>query len=96
MKENNNNEEKKNADKLNLNKKQLESERSNLDKNDSEPNVRRKSEEDKKRHARDVASKFREFLTNANYVVQLMAEDEEFKFEMERIISRLNRLPLQK
>ena len=44
MKENNNNEEKKNADKLNLNKKQLESERSNLDKNDSEPNVRRKSD----------------------------------------------------
>lgn len=58
--------------------------------------VAKVSEEDKKRHARDVASKFREFLTNANYVVQLMAEDEEFKFEMDRIISRLNRLPLQK
>ena len=57
--------------------------------------VAKVSEEDKKRHARDVASKFREFLTNANYVVQLMAEDEEFKFEMDRIISRLNRLPLQ-
>lgn len=58
--------------------------------------VAKVSEEDKKKHARDVASKFREFLTNANYVVQLMAEDEEFKFEMDRIISRLNRLPLQK
>lgn len=58
--------------------------------------VAKVSEEDKKRHARDVASKFREFLTNANYVVQLMEEDEEFKFEMDRIISRLNRLPLQK
>lgn len=54
--------------------------------------VAKVSEEDKKKHARDVASKFREFLTNANYVVQLMNEDEEFKYEMDRIILRLKRL----
>lgn len=57
--------------------------------------VAKVSEEDKKRHARVVAKNFREFLANPNYVVQLMAEDEEFKFEMDRIISRLKRLPVQ-
>lgn len=54
--------------------------------------VTKVSDEDKKRHARDVAKKFREFLTNSNYVLQLINEDEEFKYEMERIISRLRKL----
>ena len=44
MKESNNNEEQKNADKLNINKKQLESERDNFERKDSEPNVRRNTE----------------------------------------------------
>lgn len=54
--------------------------------------VAKVSEEDKRKHARNVACKFRELLTNSNYVAQLMGEDEEFQFEMNKIISRLNKL----
>ena len=57
--------------------------------------VAKVSEEDKRKHARDVASKFREFLANTNYVVQLMQEDEEFQFEMNKIITRLSKLNQQ-
>ncbi len=56
--------------------------------------VAKVSEEDKRKHARDVASKFREFLTNSSFVTQLMEEDEEFQFEMNKIITRLNKLNL--
>ena len=56
--------------------------------------VAKVSEEDKRKHARDVACKFREFLTNSSYVAQLMEEDEEFQFEMNKIITRLNKLNL--
>ena len=54
--------------------------------------VAKVSEEDKKKHAHDVASKFRELLSNTNYVTQLMSNDEEFRFEMNRIISRLKKI----
>jgi hypothetical protein len=54
--------------------------------------VAKVSEEDKKKHARDVASKFRELLSNTNYIVQLMDDDEEFRFEMDRILSRLKKI----
>jgi len=54
--------------------------------------VAKVSEEDKRKHARSVACKFRELLTNSSYVAQLMEEDEEFQFEMTKIISRLSKL----
>lgn len=53
------------------------------------------SEENRRRHARDVIGKFRELLSKSNYVTQLMEEDEEVRFEMERIINRLQKLNIQ-
>lgn len=50
------------------------------------------SDADKRRHARDIAAKFREFLANQNYVLQLMREDDDFKYEMDRIISRIKKM----
>lgn len=67
-----------------------------LENNESlESAVAKVSEENKRKHALNVASKFREFLTNNSYVVQLMEEDEEFHFEMKKIINRLHKLNLQ-
>ncbi len=54
--------------------------------------VTKVSEEEQKKHARKVASAFREFLTNQNFVLQLMNEDEDFKYEMNRIITRIKKL----
>ena len=50
------------------------------------------SAEEQKKHARHIAKSFREFLANPSFIHQLMNDDEEFKFEMDRIISRINKL----
>lgn len=50
------------------------------------------SEEDRRKHTRDVISKFRELLTKSGYFTQLMKEDEDIKFEMDKIITRLRKL----
>ena len=54
--------------------------------------VTKVSAEDQKKHARHIAKSFREFLANPSFIHQLMNDDEEFKFEMDRIISRINKL----
>ena len=54
--------------------------------------VTKVSAEEQKKHARHIAKSFREFLANPSFIQQLMNDDEEFKFEMERIISRINKL----
>lgn len=54
--------------------------------------VTKVSAEEQKKHARHIAKSFREFLTNPSFISQLMDEDEEFKFEMERIITRIKKL----
>lgn len=58
--------------------------------------VAKVSEEDKKKHARKVASSFREILSNPTYVLQMMGEDEEFEFEIEKITKRLNKIAEQR
>lgn len=54
--------------------------------------VTKVSAEEQKKHARHIAKSFREFLANPSFIHQLMNDDEEFKFEMDRIISRINKL----
>ena len=54
--------------------------------------VTKVSAEEQKKHARHLAKSFREFLANPLFIHQLMSDDEEFKFEMDRIISRINKL----
>ena len=54
--------------------------------------VTKVSAEEQKKHARHIAKSFREFLSNPVFVSQMMSDDEEFRFEMERIISRINKL----
>ena len=54
--------------------------------------VTKVSAEEQKKHARHVAKSFREFLANPSFINQLMNDDEEFKFEMDRIISRIKKL----
>jgi hypothetical protein len=54
--------------------------------------VTKVSAEEQKKHARHIAKSFREFLANPSFIHQLMNDDEEFKYEMDRIISRINKL----
>lgn len=54
--------------------------------------VTKVSAEEQKKHARHIAKSFREFLANPSFINQMMSDDEEFKFEMERIISRIKKL----
>lgn len=54
--------------------------------------VAKVSEEEKKKHALDVAKKFREMLVDKDYVIRLMNDEEEFNFEMGKIISRLKKI----
>lgn len=54
--------------------------------------VSKVSEDDKKKHAKDVTCKFREQLTDKDYILQLMDSDDEFKYEIERVFSRLKKL----
>lgn len=54
--------------------------------------VSKVSEDDKKKHAKDVTCKFREQLTDKDYILQLMDSDDEFKYEIERVYSRLKKL----
>lgn len=51
--------------------------------------VARISDEDKKKRTYDVVMSFRSVLKDKEYIQQIMDEDEEFKFEMERLLSRL-------
>lgn len=51
--------------------------------------VAKVSEDDKKRHAKNVAQKFREQLVDKDFMLLLMDNDDEFKYEMERIYGRL-------
>ena len=57
--------------------------------------VTKVSAEEQKKHARHIAKSFREFLANPSFIHQLMNDDEEFKFEMDRIISRIKKLSTQ-
>lgn len=57
--------------------------------------VTKVSAEEQKKHARHVAKSFREFLANPSFINQLMNDDEEFKFEMDRIISRIKKLTVE-
>lgn len=54
--------------------------------------VTKVSAEEQKKHARHIVKSFREFLANPSFINQMMSDDEEFKFEMERIISRIKKL----
>lgn len=54
--------------------------------------VAKVSEDDKKKHAINVAQKFREQLKDKDFITQLMSNDEEFKYEMGRILSRLKNI----
>jgi len=57
--------------------------------------VTKVSAEEQKKHARHIAKSFREFLANPSFISQMMNDDEEFKFEMDRIISRIKKLSTQ-
>lgn len=54
--------------------------------------VAKVSEQDKIKHVMDVAKKFREQLTDKDFVVQLMQSDDEFKYEMQRILTRMQKI----
>lgn len=54
--------------------------------------VAKVSNEDKKKHALKVVNNFREQLTDKEFVAQLMEEDEEFNFIMEKIYTRLQKI----
>lgn len=53
--------------------------------------VAKVSEEDKKKHALDVTRKFREQLVDKDFILKLMADDDDFKFEMQKIMSRMQK-----
>ena len=57
--------------------------------------VTKVSTEEQKKHARHIVKSFREFLANPSFISQMMSDDEEFKFEMERIITRIRKLSTQ-
>ncbi len=50
------------------------------------------SEQDKIKHAVDIVKKFREQLKDKDFILQLMEKDEEFKYEMGRILQRMNKI----
>lgn len=53
--------------------------------------VAKVSVDDKKKNAFDVAAKFREQLKDKDFIATLMAEDEEFKYEIGKIFTRLKK-----
>ena len=54
--------------------------------------VAKVSNEDKKKHALKVVNNFREQLTDKEFVAQLMEDDEEFNFIMEKIYTRMQKI----
>jgi len=52
------------------------------------------SKEESRKHAMSVASKFRELLLNSDYITQLIEEDEEFQYEMKKIVNRLSKFSI--
>jgi len=54
--------------------------------------VSKVSEQDKIKHAVDVTRKFREQLTDKDFILNLMDKDDEFKFEMQKILSRMQKI----
>lgn len=54
--------------------------------------VSKVSEQDKIKHAVDVTRKFREQLTDKDFILSLMDKDDEFKFEMQKILSRMQKI----
>lgn len=54
--------------------------------------VAKVSNEDKKKHAVKVAQNFRELFTDKDFILQLMKDDEEFLFDMEKIYGRLQKI----
>lgn len=54
--------------------------------------VAKVSEQDKIDHAINTASKFREQLIDKDFITKLMSENDNFKFEMERILSRMKKI----
>lgn len=54
--------------------------------------VARISDEDKKKQTYDVVMRFRSILKDKDYIRQRITEDEEFKFEMERLLVRLKNI----
>ena len=54
--------------------------------------VAKVSEQDKIKHAINTAEKFREQLKDKEFIIKLMDDNDEFKFEMQKIITRLGKL----
>ena len=54
--------------------------------------VAKVSEQDKIKHAINTAEKFREQLKDKEFIIKLMDDNDDFKFEMQKIITRLGKL----